>query len=152
MVLAGSKWPRNCEHNNTTSHWFLWHLLSGAYDSETNMSDLLSIASGVIKICLEIKKSTSAAKHNKEKCRAIAELVEHLSTALESIEDNPRGVLEKPLRTIEAAMKETLDFVKKQHEMGRVARFVRARALKEGFSALEKNLNTQIQCMWSCGE
>lgn len=129
--------------------WFLRHLLSGAVNSPANMSDVLSVASGIINVCLEVKKATSAAKCNKEKCRAIGELVGNLLTVLEGIRDNPRNVLEGPLRQAEVAMEQTLDFVKKEHKMGKVARFVRARAVKDGFSNLEKNLNTQIQCKWS---
>ena len=109
------------------------------------MSEVLSVASGIVKVCLEVQKSTSATRHNKEKCRALGELVGHLLTVLEGVRDNPHNVLEGPLRCVEVSMEKTLDFVKKQCGMGKAARFIRARAVKEGFADLEKNLNSQIQ-------
>ena len=112
---------------------------------EANMSDVLSVASAIVKVCLEVQKITDAAKHNKGKCKAIGELLEVLKVVLGEIKDKPDKVLEGPLGQVEAAVEETLDFVEKQDKMGRVARFARARAVKEGFYDLEKNLAAKIQ-------
>ena len=109
------------------------------------MSEILFVASGIVKLCLEVKRTTNTAKHNKEKCRAVGELVGHLLTVLEGVRDNPHNALEGPLRHVEVAMEKTLDFVKSQCKMGKVERFIRARVVKEGFSDLEKNLSTEIQ-------
>ena len=90
------------------------------------MSDVLSVASALVKVCLEVQKITDAAKHNKGKCKAIGEHLEVLKVVLGEIKDKPDKVLEGPLGQVEAAVEETLELVEKQDKMGAVARYARA--------------------------
>ena len=105
------------------------------------MASVLAITSNVINMAKTINEMLGDMKHNKDKCRIVSERVQTLSGVVAQINSKPDPVFEQPLRHVEDVILKVKQFIEGHRDMGRVKQFLRARALKEDFMELERDLN-----------
>lgn len=105
------------------------------------MVSVFAIASEVIKMANTINNMLGDVKHNKNKCRIVSERVQTLSGVVVEISNKTNPVFEQPLRCVEDVFHKVEQFVERHGKMGRVMQFLRARAVKEDFMELERDLN-----------
>ena len=105
------------------------------------MASVLAIASNVINMAKTINEMLGDVKHNKNKCRIVSERVQILSEVVVQIKSKPDPLFEQPLRRVEDLICKVKQFVERHGSMGRVKQFLRARALKEDFVELNRDLN-----------